>query len=515
MATVKKIEDSSDTDLAAAETTPETQEGASNDSDQPGKQSKLPKPPSKHLHPEQFYAYTQSLTDADWAHVVMYVYRLRPVIIRDPSNIDKLSAPIDDGYFIRTHGAGTYRVLLNDIDRKATVCQTDVEISLEDGGEPKLTDLRELDVSNPKNRTWLNYFIRKGKLSKDGQVVENQPDRSLETLSSALVDMAKQMAHGRPQSDTAEGIALQKALDLVANAGKQGVELALGQVKQNDPKQFFEMITAMFTAMRSFMPQSGNEKLFEAMLKLQADAARQAAESQQRYTELLLKTLERENNPRSNSLKDTLELIMTVREFLGDSGGGSGPRLKWWQEAIPEVGRQISGITANVANIIAMNRRGQPVVPTTQTNPNAPPSLPAAPDGASPPADGQSQIDPQTRAQLQFVAQLAANALSLGLPGDQFAEQFVYQFGEGNYDRITRQYQQDQLIPMLQGLPEVWQILQPWEASLPAFVADFYGYGNEPPEGPGADGGPDSDQGPSIPPEPRQTVEMAGKRGKK
>lgn len=449
---------------------------------QPVERSKLPKPASKSLTPEDFFDYTQRLTKRDLAHVMIYVYRLWPIIQRDPAYIDSLSAPIDRAYLVREHGAGTYRMLLNDTDSKPpTVCQTTVSIDEAEGGEPKIR-LDELDVGHRENRKFVERLIRQGRLTPQGEIVQPPQDNakeSIATLSRALVDLATRMAEKPARADrSAEESAIQRALDIIATGGQKSVELVLSQVRQQDPDQFVKLMATVKELLGS--GSSSTEKLLELLLKTQNEAQQRLAEAQRQNSELLVKMVEARSG---GGLADAIKTITEVLELRERLGGGGG-KTHWWQDLAPMVPAALHELNQFVGNLMALRapQAQWPQPPAPALTPTPPAEASAQPAGTA----GSPEMTDMDRMLLRHIAQLAANAFQLGISGDEFADRFAYQYGTANYERLVAR-PKSEVIETLRRYPEVWALLAPYEQALPQFLDEFYAWGQEDSQAPEAD----------------------------
>ena len=215
------------------------------------RQSKLPRPGSKTLAPEAFYAYTKALTGEDWPHVLIYVLRLWPRIIREPKYIDKLSQPVTEEYLVAHHGSGKYWLMLNDTDTDQTICQTYPEI--DNPNAPPLIDLRELDIAHDKNRTFVDHLKRTGKLTMDGEVV--QPGRDSANLeSSGITAIALEaMRMNRDAKPGIENQAFSKMMEMMSTASSKSIEIALSHAKKEDPSGFMGLMVQMMNSQATMM----------------------------------------------------------------------------------------------------------------------------------------------------------------------------------------------------------------------------------------------------------------------
>jgi len=441
----------------------------------------------------------------EWRSLRAYLYRLWPVIDRKESEhfISKLSEPFDEDYILRTFGSGKYHVRLND-SRGKTIASTTVNCHNHDF--PPKVDPREVVGSDPQNAKYFEVW---------GQPAAPSP--------------------AAPSSDSAAATAITRLSEMLgkvidkqqAGSAAEDVEADLGR------------ISGLLRELKSLLPQqpvqadalSTLEKAASLVERLRPQAAG-AADSLALVKEVL-SVVEKLNRPGPASpLGQAKEFAETVKTFRGlfaaesreesagpeERGGGAGEEsalermvgklFDMFKPAMPAIGAAIAqkivpGLTTPLqAGLGAVPIPIPPLAAQASpglTQPPAPRSAQASESPASPGADAAApapeNADAAQLTMLSNLATLAAGALNLGLTGDQFAEQIEYKYGGAAYDQITA-IPKDELLVQLRAIPTVWNILAPFEASLPAFIAEFYAAGVEPSESDegeanGADQAPD------------------------
>jgi hypothetical protein len=490
----------------------------------PKARTRLPRPPGRKVEAQQFFDYVATFKEEDWAHAVIYVYRVWPVINRDPKYIDKLSQAVTEQYLLDQHGSGDYKLNLNDVEIEHEVCWAVVKIR-DNEKPPKLEDLREVDFWDPINKNYVRSLVREGKMTPQGDVIGpagamDGSGASTATLAKALVDLAKDKTTSKGPDDTA----ISRAFDIIGKAGERSVDLVLSQVKQQDPQSFINLMTAF----KDLFPQGGsNEKLFELMMKLQADHQASSAAIQRQNTELLMKLVETKLAGAAGGA-DGLSVVDKVfgmlekaRGFLGGAGE-AGPMGKWefWGEVIRQGAPALRDMVhdgVHAWQAAMMLRAGQ--VPQAWTGaPSAPHPAPAV-QGALPPpgAPGapqekgpapQAQGVPSTPdARMQVLAQAGPgfiNHLTSGKAGDEFAEWVEAGLGPLAYDQLAS-FGAEGLLTILKQSP-FWPQLAPIEARVVEFIAAFLAWGQA---------GEDAVEEPELAAERPEAVEKPAKRAKR
>jgi len=372
-----------------------------------GRKSTLPKVPTKTLTPEEFYAYTAALTEQDWAHSMGYVFRLWPRIIREPKNIEKFTTPLTELHLLETHGSGKYMVMLNDTDSDKTVAQTYPDF--DSPNYPPRLDLRELDVNHEKNRTFVDHLKRTGKLTMDGDIV--QPGKAEAGEASAIKEIALEaMRSGQKQGGTLDTRAFEKMMDMMSTASSKSIEIALGQVKKEDPAAFMTlvmemskqqnqsmapMLTLMTTLIAKMLDKPAGPDPMMAMMMEQLKAAREDAAAARQASEAALQRAHEKEMAALENRAEAVDPMAMVEKVLNlqEKLGGGGP--KDWKAQLVDEGMkhvpEILGLAERAIGYQASARMREqqaaanPAAPSTAgttaqqprpTNNNPPPAAP-------------------------------------------------------------------------------------------------------------------------------------------
>lgn len=532
--------------------TPERSKSDHEDAPEPqvkAKKSKLPTPRTFTLIPSDFYAYVAALTDRDWGHVALYVYRLaNPRIVRDPSNVDSIdreppSIPFTEQYLKDTQGSGKFEVKLNDTDSRTTVCRMLTDIN--DPDYPPKFDIRELDVGYKGNRLIVERLKREGKLSLDGDVVQ-KTETSDAGMATALKEIAIEAMRGRKdQQPGIENQATIKMMDMMAKASEKSIEIALGQVKKEDPASFIALLT---TAKELFTPAAKPEgesqtftllmRMLDASEKRAAQALEDAKEDRQRAEEdrkrqhdIELAERKHQHELELERLKqkaDAASPIAMVKEVLelqrqvGELGGGE---KRNWKEKLVDEGLEHLPRIFDLADKALGYRRAQagapqgahqqPPPPTAVSQPIQsvnPQTQPPSPTGESVPQ--QAPLDPEIAFLLpifeKFGQRLVAAFADDPNSGAEVAAAVSSKLlaGRADYERICRMGR-EKILATIELIPQMKEdcLRAGTAAMLNDFIVDFI-------EGPDDD--PDEDEpDDNTPDDPPEPVELPAPRKKK
>lgn len=364
------------------------------------KRSKLPK---INVSPRDttLYEWFDALTEDDWARVMVYFYRVSPRIVREPSNIysiDKVKPehPINKEWILEEFGSGKYKIQVNDADMpkdKRLICNCYPDYH--DPERPPKVDARELDVDYKGNRLIVERFIREGKLTPDRQPVVHQPSESAEaTMAQAMKEVAiEAMKQRGAGGDKLESQAMGKMMDMMATASNKSIEIALGQVKKDDPAAIvallasmkdllggsnqmapvLALLTTLVTEMIKRPEKPATDPVVD-MLRDELKAARsEAAEERKRAHEMQMKMFEQRQD-QANPMT-MIDQVLTITEKVSGLGGGGGRAQDWKSMAVEEGMKQLPDIL-NVFRMFANRPREaapRPAAPAAIPGPGAVP----------------------------------------------------------------------------------------------------------------------------------------------
>jgi len=433
--------------------------------------------------PTPFFERLHQFTADDWRGLRAYLYRLWPVIDRKESEhfIAKLSEPFDEDYILRTFGSGKYHVRLNDSRGKTVASST---LNCHNHDFPPKVDPREVVGSDPQNAKYFEVWGQPAAPAPAAASSDSAAATAITRLSEMLGKVIDKQQAGSPAED------LQADLGRIGGLVRELKSLLPQQPAQADALTTLEKAASLVERLR---PQSAGAADSLALVKE------------------VLSVVEKLNRPGPASpLGQAKEFAETVKTFRGlfaaesreesagpeERGGGAGEEsalermvgklFDMFKPAMPAIGAAIAQkILPGQTTLLQAGLGAGPIaIPPSPAQPSPgltqpPVAAPSAQVSESPASPG---ADAAQLTMLSNLAALAASALNLGLTGDQFADQIQYKYGGAAYDQITA-IPKDELLAQLRATPTVWNILAPFEASLPEFIAEFYAAGLEQPEG--------------------------------
>lgn len=414
----------------------------------------LPLPPGKDLKWNQAVEYFGLLSPEMWSHVMVYVYRLKPRIIRqlkdpDASNyIDCISQPFNLEYFITTHGGGTYLLQATDIEKKrpeTNLFRCIFEIDMNQH-EPKL-NYEELDVNHRENMAYIRMLQHKGILNDKGQLVTNTQQTPATGNGGINTEVIKEILGfvSKLNSDQQENLRAKLGATGQDPLTKSIGDILLEKMKQDDPTKQVAMMTSLLSSLKEVVGTSkGSDStaLYDRIITMQAEHNKTVLQLIERITT----QHNRPHDPEAadNDLDRIDKLFSIVERFRGMGAGAGGPRSGW------DIGldylRELAVPGLQMMQNFMAAKNGQPMTPVTaprnaafdpyrdqaamrnhanQINAQAGP-------GAGPPVSQDLML-------LQQFAPLLVNALNNGTPGYDFADYLTGLMGTATHAMIAAQ----------------------------------------------------------------------------
>jgi hypothetical protein len=436
-----------------------------------------PNPPAKTMTWDQMLEYVKLFTSEMWTHVMLYVYRLRPKIIRQllnpdlPNYIDCISEPqqLTVEAMTKKHGGGKYMIEATD-DTRRVAGKPSTQLfrcffTIDDTAhEPKI-NYEELDVHARENLGYLNYLQHKGIFDSKGRLIQGQQGQQAAQqpqngMNSDIVEKVLGFV-----SKERENEALRAAARNSENGGLQGAvgSILIEKMKQDDPAKNYAQMTGMMDSMlkgltsivSSSKPNDATD-LYKSMIEMQ-DRNNKA------YMSLFEKLAEKkEAEEKGDDDLAKLEKLMNVASRLAEMGPRGGRR--GWAEIALDAGREIGvPLLGTIQNIFAL-QKGQPAaaaqaVPqrmpgfdpyarpdlgrqaaqqmAAQNPPPQPQPNPAPVPQPAPPVAGQANAPAELVTTLQTYGGVVLGALNSGQGGAVFADNLVNMFGAATHASIA------------------------------------------------------------------------------
>lgn len=478
------------------------------------KKLQLPKVPARTITDEQWSDYAKLLTPDMWTQVcTMYLYRLKPKIIREQSNptnkryIDKMSEIIDlRSYIKRNHSWGKYRCEINQLvpngsgEKKLVDVICDIS---EDESPGLLLNVDELDKNAPENMGLLNRLNAMGSLGNK----HNNPQESNSITGQDMMAMFDKML------TTVTRMNQEQKEDLRARLQQQGNEagglggaigtLLLERMKQDNPNNVLQSIAAFKDMFKSpDNPMVGIMPIFlqfVTMMQEQNKVALEQARSHSEQMVTLLKDVKAGSNKPDNMLQ-SVEAAIGIAERLKDlGGGGSRSTGEVILEYVKEIGLPILQYGTRIFEVAKMGQAaGKPVVTKPGATATTPRQLTASELVAQrvkearangkegekvedKPIDATEITEPSEEDMMLTQAMSQAGRffvkfLNEDKTGADLALALIDLEGKAAYSRFAA-FGEEKLVAAAKSIPELWEALSPFgESNIKQFAEEFCHY---------------------------------------
>jgi hypothetical protein len=454
----------------------------------------LPTPPGKTLKWDAMQEYLALLTEEMWQHVSLYLYRLKPRIIRQlkdpdaPKYIDCIGQPLTMEYMIERHGGGSY--LIEAIDNDARKHSTSNHLfrcifSVDEVRyEPKL-NYDELDLTHRDNMSYVQMLQHRGVLDNKGHAVNNQAQQNSGN-GGVNAEVIKEILGFVSKLNTDQQVALRSKLTTDEDSVSKSIgQIMVEKMKQDNPTAQVQMLSGLLTALKEIVGSSkpaDASGLYDRIITMQSEHNRTVLQLIERIT------TKREDTENTDEF-DRLDKVLGFAQRLSEMKGGGGRRSSPWELGLDYAKELLVPGLQTLNNFLA-TRRGVPVMPagagvapvapTAAFDPYRNPealrahaSTLAAQQAAPPEAtNGPAAPAGSLLGLVQQYGDLVVNALNNGTPGYDFADYVAGLLGHATHATIAGQGE-DALLQVMLTMPQLSLFGEP---RLRTFVHEFIHY---------------------------------------
>ena len=349
-----------------------------------------------------FFDFWKRTYDSGYSRRIMvYVYRIWPIMREGSRQVGKLSEPITQEDLLRMYGVGDYNIKMNDAGNAyATVCQCTVK-NVGDRNmteNPPVLDPEGLDHMDPLNQSYLKFLASRGELRKgDDDMAGVEVVRELTGMVRDLTDktLSERDDDRRRRPYDPEAQAAIKGMEIVQQAAVRGQEMLDQSLKrsqeinqqQGDPIAVLERATKL---VREIAPMGGGggdsgDKIVEIMsLMMNRDKeyydrlfimqAQQITELKDSLVKTQTQAQTQETRPKTmleqisefSAVRDKMRDMLGIDDEPQNKGGG-------WTDHIPAILQgltMLGAVIVNAAYNISVARTGQGT-PIAPPNPDA------------------------------------------------------------------------------------------------------------------------------------------------
>lgn len=503
---------------------------------------RLPRPYTRHFKdenqdprakPDKFFLYWKTLwNDPDLRdRIVVYIYRIWPVMKKDFRQVDKCFEPLNGPEdLLRAYGCGDYNLKLKDaLDRSegAINCTITNIGSRQLTEHPPVLDMEGLELDDPLNRSYLVWCRSRGvQVPGDSGYVSEKGDdvatvEAVKELTSTVTRMTDRMLDAADEKikladalaktkkeDNGDSV-VAKTLDIVKVATesassivKQGVEQAL-KVQNADPAETMRNVVNMAKELMP-KPDEASKNVIQLIMERDKQYVDKVFQIQQERISAMERLLEQQlvakaaaANPTpapapaapATSLSQVIEEMADMRDKMRRALGldeESEKPSKSWTDYLPQI---IAGLTtlgtaisAGLYNLaVSKTGQGAPVNPLQAAQPvmGNPESAPA-PESAAPSGEGNTMT--RFTQFLSMVQRPLLRSFTEGESGAEFAARLIELTDDGMfgpnaqgrqvYDAVL-EFGEDLVASMIKTYPPIWSVVsqtpQKWERFLHEF----------------------------------------------
>jgi len=382
---------------------------------------------------EDFFALLSSYPEADWQErKFMYLYRTAPIIDRKASgqdlNLMKYMKPVDAHDIMLEFGSGGYKIIFVEYDpgtQKTRVLRTHYFKLFNQDYPPKIPYGEWLD--DERNKDWLWAKPKLLAAQAAATTPPPQPAAGNEVgLLNAVVAAVKEL---RPNADKKEQESLTaQVMKMMGDSHKEALAAA-----QKGPGETIALVNTIVAAIGG--GKSGPDPMLTHVLD-------ELKEARKENSALIMKLLDRKDEPKSKSVREELLEIKTIADdFFG--GGKSNGKSDMW-DAAKEVGIEVIRTLGTIAQAIGVakvtGKPPQPGAPAANPDPNRP----ALTEGAAPPTPEQraqmmEALNQQFGSLLDNIAPHLLDNFKAGRSGMYFRDEwFLDRYGSLAYDALAQ-----------------------------------------------------------------------------
>jgi hypothetical protein len=481
-----------DTVVSAPSTPPLVKASAINEeAEKIRKARELPKKPGDNVTFNELCDWLKILTPEMFPRIMIYVYRLEPVINRqlcDPqsaNNIDVISDgyhELSEDYFISRHGGGKYKLVISDLDNNRTYkggfFNATLNISMLEN-PPKL-DLREVEWENQKNRGYRSWARAQKLVDENNMPLPEKVNATPQSNADAMVQAMKLAMDFANKMDDKQQAQLKKQLGGDEALTKSIGDILLEKMKQDDPNKMVSTLATLLGAMKSMQPPPAANNDTLATIIPMFTSMMQAMQESSKQTFAMLMEIIKSNKSESGGDRDEISRLKDLVEVARELKGGNSNRERSTAEVLTEFAAPIIGPLLNVVGQVMAIRAGGAGAPMPVKGQVV--EMPKA-NETQPGAVGQPQQLPTANPNeaTQIIRQFAPIILNkLSGEGWEMGAWIAEGFGEMTAVAVTR-YGVEGLLAAAKTVPEFWnQIMTTYgEEHLRKWLTSFVNFKEE------------------------------------
>jgi LysM repeat protein len=370
----------------------------------------LPKPPGRQVTFEQLVEWIALLTQDMLTAVDIYVYRVKPAILKEPKYIEVLKGDanlLTKDYMIKNHGGGDFTFHIYDRADKTTADRTifGARLSIPINEVDPILDYETLDVHDRKNVPYVTLLKQKGIIDKDGKVVTatNTAKESMEGMGGVIqtiLGFVEKMNVQQQQAVLTQLKGMLPQQPVQDNTGiKEFIPLFLEKMKQENPGNQMQGMMSMFSSLLASVKEMNPVQ--QQVKSNDGISMKEILEMNNKHNETVMQLIQQiiaiksSGGGKETDPLEMVEKVLNIKDRLENSIGGKNvPQDKW--DRIIDLGERILPVVfENVGAIIQARMTGglglnvggtgttpgKPKITRDNVNPYNNPNAAKAPEG--------------------------------------------------------------------------------------------------------------------------------------
>ena len=397
ISSISSISPSLPSSLANAK--PITQSAANLAAEKYAKELELPKIPGKNVTFNDLLQWLSLLTEKQWTQVSIYLYRVHPLIQREPKYIDVICESFDIDFIINKFGGGRYNFWVKDLSKDNVIFKADLTISITQ--HDPILDIKEL-VDHKDNKSYFDLLKAKGLMDNNNKPI----DKSRENMTQQPIVQGMTAQEAIAMMKEIQGMNKNDAIALAKQKSDEGSiskvmgDMAIQLLNQNSPDKLASLLKSMIPQQH---PQQNNDtgltQLIGVMFTSMQQSSTQFLTMMQENQKMMVAMIQGMNQSKEKQ-RDPLDLVDRVLD-LRDRLANSGPEKE--QTTFDKVMEVATPLMQVIGNAIAMKSAGVPVPSTGMS-------------GESMPTPGQQQLPASSMASSMGVSNGVGNVVPISKP---------------------------------------------------------------------------------------------------
>lgn len=410
------------------------------------------KKPGEKVDQELAFRWLADLNEDQAKQILIYVYRLQPVINKEPKYIEKYegeeTTSFSFNYLKTAHGGGMYEVSVNELGSGTRLFR--FQIAIDSSIYPAIISIKEIDTNSAKNERFIADKIRKGEWKyENGNLIEVEKGKEQMTTQPpvdhvAIIDSAFKSVRETMSMMKPEKVAPSNDLGMIITmmnnqmeSQRQNSDNMMKQMQANSDNQMKMFLAMMDKSNKPVEVPKADDTLIKFMME--------EVKATKEQTTKLIETMVAQK-PTIDPMKQILQTMEVMRELKSGLGGDNEEREKDWKEKLGDMALENAPtLLAMISGGLGAQRAGLPPeigIANVSASANGPVGYNASnpvpqprPMPSQPIATPQSEIDQLLANPTTML--IISQKINEGVRGWEFGGMLTDMFGRPSYNQIA------------------------------------------------------------------------------